>query len=91
MTSALRTAGNRLRAKYGEPTRFDSNEALRLLGLNDVDPQAVIAYQYPTQEAADDFADANRADGTPVHRVPVEGAFVNLIDLRPKLQAGRSR
>lgn len=78
--------GDVLRAKYGQPDRVDTAAALRLAGLRgEVHPQDAIAFTYPSDEAAEAFATANRDAGLSVTRVSTEAGPVNVIDLRSAL------
>jgi hypothetical protein len=54
--------GKNLRERYGIPQMADAAMVAALLGRDDIDPGTAIAYGYPTAEAFEAFADANRRD-----------------------------
>lgn len=86
-------AGDELRARYGTPDRLTSAEVHQLLrrqGLRDrLHPYDCCAFRYPSLEAAQAFADLNRAShGHDVHG-PYEttGGIVSLLDLTTSMRA----
>jgi hypothetical protein len=73
------------RERYGTPAQVRGGDALRRLGLRGtVHPDDVVAFLYPTQEAADAFAAANREHyGHPdLGSFPVPGGVIGVSDMR---------
>ena len=77
-----------LRSRYGQPTKAEAASALSALGLlGEVDPDGVIAFTYPSQEAADAYAAANLEHwGHPtLGTYETTAGVIGVLDLRPAI------
>lgn len=70
--------------RYGHPPRVDAGAALQLVGRTDIDPGTVVAFRYPSTEAADAWSAANREHWQveTLATVTTDGGVVSILDLR---------
>lgn len=71
--------------EYGNPKIVDTAWALRMLGKRDeIHPRNAFAAVYPSEEAAQAYADANSEHWgyVSVGRIPVDGGILGVTDLR---------
>jgi hypothetical protein len=81
--------GAELRERYGKPVQVHGGDALRQLGLRGtIHPDGVVAFLYPSQEAADAYAAGNLEHHGHTHlgSYAVAGGVVGVADLRHALR-----
>jgi hypothetical protein len=84
MPTATLPPAEELRARY-KPQGFDTAEGLRLIGKrSEIHPRDAHAFLYPSREAADLFAQANRERNgvETLGTAEVEGGVVGVLDIR---------
>jgi hypothetical protein len=70
--------------RYGRPENIDAGDALRTLGFRDhIHPADVIAWRYPSEEAARAFAKANKDkyDRNTYGPVETDEGWISAVDL----------
>ena len=77
-----------------KPKMVDAATALQTLGVSDLPADLVVAFRYPSVDAAEAFARANLIrNGLPTVGIvaTADGGAIGVVDLRPQLVALQAR